>query len=125
MDSAEKNLNLIVHIQKGKEKYGYEWGTRQAWKCGEKAHRVKRVIGVVKGKIACIVDGVSAEVSTPTSNPNHDTGCEGRYVFVGGTCVSEKDLCVGMHGTLMFKKISGLGQGHRYLTDEELFSRID
>lgn len=125
IDSADKKLNLIVHIQKGKEIHGYEWGTRQAWKCGEKAHRVKRVIGVVKGKIACIIDGVSAEVSTPTSNPNHDTGCKGRYVFVGGTCVSEKDLCVEMHGALMFKKISGLGQGHRYLTDEELFSRID
>lgn len=125
IDSADKNLNLIVHIQKGKEIHCYEWGTRQAWKCGEKAHRVKRVIGVVKGKIACIVDDVSAEISTPTSNPKHNAGCEGRYVFVGGKCVSEKDLCVGVHGTLMFKKISGLGQGHRYLTDEELFSRID
>lgn len=90
-----------------------------------KAHRVKRIIGVVKGQVACIVDGVSAEISTPISNPNHDTGCEGRYVFLGGTCFSEKDFCEGTQRALMFKNISGLGQGHRYLTDEELLSCID
>lgn len=122
IDATEKNLNLIVHIQKGKEKHGYEWGTRQAWKCGDKAHRVKRVIGVVKGKVACVIDGVTAQLSTPMINPNHDIGCEGRYAFLNGICVNENDPHAEEQCELMFKKISGLGQGHRYLSDEELES---
>lgn len=47
-------MNLIVHIQKGVRKQGYEMATRQAWRCGIKANLVKRVVGVVKGQIVCV-----------------------------------------------------------------------
>lgn len=51
-------MNLVVHLQKKAiRKYGYEMATRQAWKCGIKANLVKRVIGLFKGQIVCVVEG--------------------------------------------------------------------
>ncbi len=66
-------MNLVVHLQKKAiNKHGYEWATRQAWKCGIKANLVKRVIGIFKGQIVCVVEGCRAELSTPINNPLHD-----------------------------------------------------
>ncbi len=31
------SMNLIVNVHKGVRKLGFEWATRQAWKCGMKA----------------------------------------------------------------------------------------
>ncbi len=58
--------------EKAINKHGYEWATRQAWKCGIKANLVKRVIGIFKGQIVCVVEGCRAELSTPINNPLHD-----------------------------------------------------
>ncbi|MGL5757616.1 hypothetical protein [Plesiomonas sp.] len=116
-------MNIVVHIHNGKDKHGYEWGTRQAWKCGEKADEVTRVIGVIKGEIVCVIDGVTAQLSNVENNPKHNNDCEGRYVFLGGKCWCnplENDL-----PDIMYKKIEGLNQGHRYLTNEELYASID
>ena len=78
-------MNLVVHLQKKViNKHGYEWATRQAWKCGIKANLVKRVIGIYKGQIVCVVEGCRAELTTPINNPLHDDEKQGRYVFVGG-----------------------------------------
>ena len=78
-------MNLVVHLQKKAiRKYGYEMATRQAWKCGIKANLVKRVIGLFKGQIVCVVEGCRAEFSSPLNNPLHEDDKQGRYVFVGG-----------------------------------------
>lgn len=77
-------MNLVVHLQKKAiRKYGYELATRQAWKCGIKANLVRRVIGLFKGQIVCVVEGCRAELSTPINNQLHDDDKQGRYVFVG------------------------------------------
>lgn len=117
---VQRDLNIVVHIHRGKEKHGYELGTRQAWKCGEKAHRVKRIIGVIKGKVTCVIEDVTATLSTVNTNLCHSLDTEGRYIFIGGVCSNEADILVDKHHDLMFKKIKGLGQGHRYFTDDEL-----
>lgn len=63
-------MNLVVHLQKKAiRKYGYEMATRQAWKCGIKANLVKRVIGLFKGQIVCVVEGCRAEFSSPLITP--------------------------------------------------------
>lgn len=63
-------MNLVVHLQKKAiRKYGYEMATRQAWKCGIKANLVKRVIGLFKGQIVCVIEGCRAEFSSPLNNP--------------------------------------------------------
>ena len=115
-------INIVVHVHKGSEDHGYEMGTRQAWKLGARAQEVNRVIGVIHGKIVCVIDNVRAELSTPHNNLKHNVGCEGRYIFLGGKCYTvdnNPDLT-----PLMFKKIKGLNQGHRYLTDDELHLRL-
>jgi hypothetical protein len=118
-------MNIIVHIHKSIEKHGHEWATRHAWKCGEKALEVTRIIGVSKSKIVCIIDGVTAEKSTIENNPKHDDNCEGRYVFLGGKCWTEFDFnCDPMTPVIMGKKVDNLSQGHRYFADEELLSNI-
>ncbi|MGL4614851.1 MAG: hypothetical protein ACRCVV_13335 [Shewanella sp.] len=117
-------MNLVVHVHDGIAHHGYEMGTRQAWKCGEDAHKVTRVIGVVKGKIVSIIEDVTAELSTPENNILHKSATTGRYIFLGGKCWNEKDIFASDLPKLMYKKIAGLNQGHRYFTDEELEARI-
>lgn len=117
-------MNIVVHVQESITRMGYEWGTRQAWKCGVKAHEVTRVIGVVNGTIVSVIDGVHAELSNTLNNPEHTESAEGRYVFLGGRCWNEKQLFANDIPKIMFKKIKGLNQGHRYLTDEELEHRL-
>ncbi|MCE4937497.1 acyl-CoA synthetase [Aliivibrio fischeri] len=117
-------MNVIVHIHDGKVKHGYELGTRQAWKCGDKSHEITRVIGVIKSKIVCVIDGVYAELSTPENNPAHNNDCVGRYIFLGGKCWTELQFSSQDLPKIMYKKISGLNQGHRYMSNDELEQRI-
>lgn len=117
-------MNVVVHVQNGVKKHGYEFGTRQAWKCGVRAHEVSRVIGVVKGKIVTILDGVSAELSNIKNNPKHNLDREGRYIFTGGVCWTELDILSDEAPNLLLKNITNLNQGHCYLTDEELERRL-
>lgn len=118
-------MNIIVHVHSGIKQHGYELGTRQAWRCGSMALEVTRVIGVVKGQIVCVIDGVSAALSTVKNNPVHEEKYDGRYIFLGGKCWTE--LNIGSEGLpeLMFKKISGLSQGHRYMSDKDLFANME
>lgn len=117
-------MNIVVHVSRGIEEHGYEYGTRQAWKCGKRAHDVNRVIGVVKGRIVCVIENVYAALSTPDNNPSHNQGANGRYIFLGGALCHEKDAAVTKRSTLMGKKVTGLGQNFTYLTDEALAIRL-
>lgn len=117
-------MNLIVHIQKGVRKQGYEMATRQAWRCGIKANLVKRVVGVVKGQIVCVVEGVRAELSTPLNNPLHTDECQGRYIFIGGICWEPKDMIAPGFPDFMFMHLRNMGSKHRYMTDDELFFNL-
>lgn len=116
-------VNLIVHVHRGVEEHGYDLGTRQSWRCGKRANDVTRVIGVIKGQVVSVIDGVYAELSTPENNPVHRIACEGRFIFLGGECWSKCDDASERH-EFMSKKIHGLGQNFRYMTDEELFQRL-
>ena len=64
-------MNLIVNVQKGVRKHGFEMATRQAWRCGMKANLVKRVVGVARGQIVCVIEGVRPELSTEINNALH------------------------------------------------------
>ncbi|MBM4801157.1 acyl-CoA synthetase, partial [Vibrio parahaemolyticus] len=48
-------MNIVVHVHDGVAKHGYEMGTRQAWKCGDKAHEVYRILGVIKGQVVSVI----------------------------------------------------------------------
>ncbi|EOV5436702.1 TPA: acyl-CoA synthetase [Vibrio parahaemolyticus] len=113
-------MNIVVHVHDGVAKHGYEMGTRQAWKCGDKAHEVYRVLGVIKGQVVSVIEDVTAELSTFENNPEHHSGSDGRYIFLGGKCWNEKEIFAPDMPKFMFKKIKGLNQGHRYLSDAEL-----
>lgn len=117
-------MNLIVHIQKGVRKNGFELATRQAWKCGIKANLVKRVIGVVKGQVVCVVEGVRAELSTPINNPVHDIKYQGRYMFVGGICWEPNHIIAPGFPEYMFMHVRNLNHKHKYMTDDEFFLNL-
>ncbi|MGR5237151.1 acyl-CoA synthetase [Vibrio alfacsensis] len=115
-------MNLVVHLQKKAiRKHGYEMATRQAWKCGIKANLVKRVVGIFKGQIVCVVEGCRAELSTPLNNPLHDEDKQGRYVFVGGIFWEPNNIIAPGFPDFMFMHLRNLSHRHKYLTDDELF----
>ncbi|MEF1168215.1 acyl-CoA synthetase [Vibrio campbellii] len=115
-------MNLVVHLQKKViNKHGYEWATRQAWKCGIKANLVKRVIGIYKGQIVCVVEGCRAELTTPINNPLHDDEKQGRYVFVGGIFWEPNNIIAPGFPDFMFMHLRSLSHRHKYFTDDELF----
>lgn len=116
-------VNLVVHVHHGVEEHGYDLGTRQSWRCGKRAHEVTRVIGVVKGQVVSVIDGVYAELSTPENNPAHRPLSEGRFIFLGGKSWNKRDDASDQP-EFMSKKIHGLGQSFRYMTDEELSRRL-
>ena len=70
-------MNLVVNIHKNVRKHGFEMATRQAWKCGFKANLVKRVVGVAKGQIVCVIEGVRPEFSTEINNSLHSEEKQG------------------------------------------------
>ncbi|NLS12088.1 acyl-CoA synthetase [Vibrio sp. SM6] len=113
-------MNLLVPIHKRVRQQGFEMATRQAWKCGVKANVVNRVVGVVKGRIVCVIEGVRAEISTPLNNALHDEGSSGRYVFIGGQCYEPNHVIDPGFSDLMFLYIKPKLQRHRYMTDDEL-----
>ncbi|MEH0667431.1 acyl-CoA synthetase [Vibrio scophthalmi] len=117
-------MNLIVNIQKGVKKQGFEMATRQAWKCGVKANLVKRVIGIAKGQVVCVIEGVRPELSTPLNNPLHEEEKQGRYVFVGGIVWEPNDLLAPGFPEFMFMHLRNSGSRHKYMTDDELFLNI-
>ena len=117
-------MNLIVNVQRSVRKHGFEWATRQAWKCGMKANLVQRVIGVAKGEVVCVVEGVRAELSTSMNNPLHDDHKQGRYVFVGGIKWEPNDLLAPGFPDFMFMHVRNLGSKHKYMTDDELFFNL-
>jgi hypothetical protein len=117
-------VNLIVNIQKNVRKYGFEMATRQAWKCGIKANLVKRVVGVAKGQIVCVIEGVRPELSTEINNPLHCAEKQGKYVFVGGVVWLPNDLLAPGFPDFMFMHVRNLGPKHKYMTDDELFLNL-
>ncbi|MGD8116083.1 acyl-CoA synthetase [Vibrio sp. TRT 29B02] len=117
-------MNLIVNIQKSVRKHGFEMATRQAWRCGVKANLVKRVIGVARGQIVCVVEGVRPELSTEINNALHTDDKQGRYVFVGGIVWLPNDLLAPGFPDFMFMHVRNLGSKHKYMTDEELFLNL-
>lgn len=121
----ENKMNLVVHLKKQMvKKHGYEWATRQAWKCGIKANLIKRVIGVFKGQIVCIVEGCRAELSTSLNNPLHDDEKQGRYVFVGGVQWEPNNIIAPGFPDFMFMHLRNLSCRHKYMTDDELFLNL-
>lgn len=117
-------MNLIVNVHKGVRKLGFEWATRQAWKCGMKANLVNRVIGVARGQVVCVIDGARAELSTELNNPHHHEEKQGRYVFVGGVVWEPNDLLAPAFPEFMFMHVRNLGNKHKYMTDDELFFNL-
>ncbi|MDA0149065.1 acyl-CoA synthetase [Vibrio sp. LaRot3] len=117
-------MNLIVNVRKGVRKNGFEMATRQAWKCGVKANLVNRVIGVAKGQIVCVLEGVRAELSTPLNNPLHDDEKQGRYIFIGGVCWEPNSILAPGFPEFMFMHVRNLSNKHKYMTDDELFFNL-
>lgn len=117
-------MNLLVHVHKGVRKHGFEMATRQAWKCGIKANLVKRVIGVAKGQVVCVIEGIRPELSTLLNNPLHTEEKQGRYVFVGGVVWEPNDLLAPGFPDFMFMHVRNLGARHKYMTDDELFVNL-
>ncbi len=117
-------MNLIVNIEKAVRKCGFEMATRQAWKCGVKANLVQRVVGVAKGQIVCVIEGVRPELSTDLNNSLHSEDKQGRYVFVGGIVWQPNDLLAPGFPNFMFMHLRNLGFKHKYMTDDELFLNL-
>ncbi|MGR5285855.1 acyl-CoA synthetase [Vibrio maritimus] len=117
-------MNLIVNVHKGVRKLGFEWATRQAWKCGMKANLVTRVVGVAKGQIVCVIEGVRAELSTEINNPHHNDEKQGRYVFIGGELWEPNNLLAPAFPSFMFMHVRNLGNKHKYMTDDELLFNL-
>ncbi len=81
-----KKLNLVVNIEKTSSLHGYALATRQAWQCSERAKTVGRVIGIERGTVKCVIEGVNPEISSAINNPNHNESLDGHYIFLGGDC---------------------------------------
>ncbi|MCG9596196.1 acyl-CoA synthetase [Vibrio sp. Isolate25] len=113
-------MNLIVNINRHVREYGFEMATRQAWRCGVKANLVQRIIGVAKGQVVCVIEGVRAELSTPMNNPLHHEEIQGRYIFVGGIVWQPNDILAPAFPEFMFMHLRNISNKHKYMTDEQL-----